>query len=196
MSNNKYYGRQMSYVSRDTSAIETNSSTPSWFEDFVKSLEKEAVQSRQEAENTADMISSILHQKSKYSSVEEAVLDMQRRTGLFDIINKLANIQTPKLLLDKPELKTFIDNYVSDRPGTAIDAVIYEIFRIKELKAQLPQNSDVPDDVKKYISEKIIESRALYPSKEQNQNLGKVDNDMSSADTHTSDPFGGCVPAK
>src|SRR5271169_374332 len=94
----KYYGRASSNISRDTSSVETSGREPSWFADYVKNLEKEAVKSKRDDYSLYDQINGILGNKSKYSSVEEAVLDMQRRTGLLDLLNqkKQANIETQK----------------------------------------------------------------------------------------------------
>src|ERR1700743_1705809 len=162
----KYYGRSLSNISRDTSSTDSGDREPSWFSDYVKNLEKEAVKSKKEDYALFDQINSILGNKSKYSSVEEAVLDMQRRTGLLGLLNQKKQAQAlneskhqdSEFFSKIPELKIFIDNYVEDRPGTAVDAVIHDLLKIKSIKEKLPDGDDVPEEIKRYINDKISES--------------------------------------
>jgi hypothetical protein len=202
----KHYSRSQSVVSRDTSFSEVNSKEPSWFSDFVSNLEKESAKSKKDDYSIYDQINSILGNKSKYSTVEEAVLDMQKRTGLTDLINqkKQAQDQTTnkhqksKMLNDIPQLKTFIDNYVEDRPGASVESVVHDVLKVKSIKDKLPDGDDLPDDVRHYINDKITEVNMLNPkTNEEDLDLGKLD--MSSSDENTSadnDPFGGCEPVK
>ena len=197
---NKFNARSLSTISRDTNSIEATSKEPSWFNDFVSNLEKNSVQSKQQI-STFDQINQILGNKSKYSTVEEAVLDMQKRTGLYDYLRtKSAQGQTPTvfppLFKDIPELQTFIDNFVKDRPGVSVEAVIHDILRLQSIKQKLPQSDDVPDDVKHYINGKILECKQNHPEKTDELGLGKLDLSTDENTAKDNDPFRGCTPAK
>src|SRR3984957_13326671 len=128
MPSNKYYGRSVSTISRDNGGVERGERGPSWFNDFVSNLEKNSIKSKRDI-SMLEQINNILGNKSKYSNVEEAVLDMQKRTGLFDFLNsKRASDQNnlqevPAIFTKIPAMKTFIDNYVGDRPGTSVESV-------------------------------------------------------------------------
>lgn len=200
----KYYGRSPSHISRDTSSTESGGREPSWFSDFVNNFEKEAVKSKKDDYSLFDQINSILGNKSKYSSVEEAVLDMQRRTGLLGLLTqrKQAQVKTEqkyqssKLLNKIPSLKTYIDNYVEDRPGTSVDAVVHDLLKVKSIKEKLPDGDDVPEEIRHYINDKITEISMLRPpSGEEDLELGKLDLSTDDNTSSDNDPFGGCTPA-
>lgn len=201
----RYHGRSPSHISRDTGSVETGEREPSWFGEFVNNLEKSGVKSKKEDLALFDQINNILGNKSKYSSVEEAVLDMQRRTGLLDLLaqkkesgaavqKKHANLQ---IFTQIPLLKTFIDNYIDDRPGTSVDAVVHDLLKIKSIKEKLPEGDDVSDDIRRYINDKITETNMQRPpSGEDNLQLGKLDLSTDDNVSSDNDPFAGCMPAK
>jgi hypothetical protein len=200
----KYYGRAPSTISRDTSSTESAGREPSWFSDFVNNFEKEAVKSKKDDYSLFDQINNILGNKSKYSSVEEAVLDMQRRTGLLGLLTqrKQAQVETDqkhqnsKLLNEIPSLKTYIDNYVEDRPGTSVDAVVHDLLKVRSIKEKLPEGDDVPEEIRRYINDKITEINMQRPSTgEEDLELGKIDLDTDENTASDNDPFGGCTPA-
>jgi hypothetical protein len=193
----KYFTRNPSVISRDNSSFDRGDRTPSWFNDFANNLEKESAKSKREDYSIFDQMNNILGNKSKYSTVAEAVEDMQRRTGLFDILRKkqASNIEHANIALFKeiPVLKTYIDNYVDDRPGTSVEAVIHDLLKIKTIKEKLPQSDDVPIEVKKYINSKIMEANKNTVKNDSDEmELGKLDltQDVDSVD----DPLGICMP--
>lgn len=196
--------RSKTYVHRDSDAVESSDRTPSWFNEFSKNLEKEAVKSKREDYSLFDQINNILGNKSKYSSVEEAVLDMQKRTGLFDVLSKRkeASAQLAKKYANSeyinniPGLKAFIDNYVEERPGTSVEAVVHDLLKFKPIKSKLPEG-DIPLEVRKYINDKIYEVSIMHPRPEENNlNLGKTDLSQDENTNSDNDPFGGCEPTK
>lgn len=197
----KYHSRNSFSISRDENSFDKDYNQPDWAKDIDAKL-KEAVKSRKEDNSLFNQINNILGNKSKYSSVEEAVLDMQKRTGLFDLINKKAQsnqlIKQPDIFTKIPDLKTFIDNYIEDRPGTSIEAVIHNLLKIKSIKDKLPENDDVPLDIKKYINDKIGECNKNnnFLNETNNGQIGKLD--MSNADDAQTmvdnNPFSGCDP--
>ncbi len=200
---NKYSPRLNGIISRDTDSRDNETKLPSWLENFAKDLQKTSVQSRQQDESTYDQISNILGNKSKFSSVEEAVQDMRRRTGFEAFINaksekennkKIAENVQPALFSELPKVKIFIDNYIQDRPGTAIEAVIHalEQYFSKELSQE-----HLDDSLRRYIDSKILETKNLNPDDQNNDlNIGKLDKNDSDDISSNSDVFQGCMPAK
>jgi superfamily I DNA/RNA helicase len=194
---NKYHGRSISTISRDNSPIEVSSKEPSWFNDFVSNLEKNSVQTKKEL-STFEQINQILGNKSKYSTVEEAVMDMQKRTGLYDYLRtKSAQEHKEHALFDTiPELKTYIDNFVKDRPGVSVDAVVHDILRYPPIKEKLPNSDDVPSDIKEYINGQILEAKKSHSHSGEDLNIGKMDLSTDENTAKDNDPFGGCTPHK
>jgi len=194
---NKYFTRNSSIISRDESSFDRGDKTPSWFNEYAAILEKDSAKSKKQDYSLFDQINSILGNKSKYSTVAEAVEDLQKRTGLYDILQKKqasdlkhGNIQ---LFKEIPVLKTYIDNYIDDRPGTSVEAVIHDLLKIKTIKDKLPQSDDVPIEVKQYISYKIGEVGASVPKNDNdNLELGKID--LSKDVAVVDDPLGICMP--
>lgn len=204
MSNQKYYGRSVSNISRDNSATDNCNREPSWFAEYVNNLEKAAVKSKKDDYALFDQINNILGNKSKYSNVEEAVLDMQRRTGLLELLNQKKQAQTnfkskydnSEIFKKIPTLKIYIDNYVEDRPGTSVEAVIHDLLKIKSIKENLPEGDDVPEDVKRYINDKISQSNTSGNDiNKENLDLGKLDLSTDDNVSDDNDPFKGCTPA-
>lgn len=200
----KYYGRATS-ISRDMSSYDSGGNAPSWFGEFVDNLEKAAVKSKKDDHNLFDQINNILGNSSKYSNVEEAVLDMQRRTGLLELLRQKKQAQlltdkkyeNSKLLTEIPQLKTFIDNYVEPRPGTSVDAVVHDLLKIKSIKDKLPEGDDVPEEIRRYINDKITEVNMEHPSSTGSDlDLGKLDLSTNDNTASDNDPFSGCMPAK
>jgi hypothetical protein len=197
MSNNKYYGRSSSVISRDNSAFDSGDRGPSWFSDYVENLEKAAVKSKKEDYNIFDSINNIIGNKSKYSNVEEAVIDMQKRTGLYDLLHKKEASAEPEIFKKIPQMKIFIDNFVEDRPGISVEAVVHDMIKINDIRANLPEKTDVSDDVKTYISNKIKEKQLKNPKKDlNNPELGKADLSVDDGVSSDNDPFKGCDPAR
>jgi hypothetical protein len=195
----KYY-RSMPPISRDNGAIDRGEPTPAWLSEFTNNLEKEAVKSKQEDYSLYDQINSILGNKSKYSTVQEAVEDMKKRTGLSLYLDQLkATAQAQTSLFEQiPELRTFIDNYVKARPGTSIDAVIHDLLKIKSIQNKLPKSDDVPDEIKRYINDQIASARDSSPASHSGENLqlGKVDLSVDDDLTNENNPFRGCEPTR
>lgn len=197
--------RQNHFISRDVDHYDSGDKEPSWFKDYVKNLEKEAVKSKKDDYALFDQINSILGNKSKYSSVEEAVLDMQRRTGLLGLLLKKKEAQAAiskkyenaKIFGDIPNMKIFIDNYIESRPGTSVDAVVHDLLRDPSIKNKLPEGDDVPIEVRHYINDKLLESKIMHPeSGEENLELGKIDLSTDDNSSSDNDPFASCMPAK
>jgi hypothetical protein len=193
----RYYTRNSPIISRDESAFDRGGKLPSWLSDYADSIEKESVKSKKQDYSIFDQISSILGNKSKYSTVDEAVLDMQKRTGLYDLMQQKKSIASKsdhiEMFKTNPDLKTYIDNYIEDRPTTSVEAVIHNLLKIKSIKDKLPTGDDVPEDVKHYINDKIKEVLSFDAHQNNDQmELGKLDitEDTSVVD----DPLAACLP--
>lgn len=197
---NKYYNRSSFTVSRDNDDVIPSSKQSDWMTDFANALEKSAVKSKREDYALFDQITNILGNKSKYSTVDEAVEDLKKRTGLSAYLDQIksASVAADQIqaFKDVPELKTFIDNYVSDKPGTTPEAVVHNALNIKSIKEKLPHGDDVSDDVKKYINNKLIEMKQQDgTNNSEDMHLGK--SDMSVNDSLAKDdPFSLCEPAR
>lgn len=207
-----YYTRGVPMVSRDEDTREAPESHRSdWFSEFAARLAKEAATpaarpTGKPEPSLYDQISQILGaqpKKTKYSSVEDAVSDMRRRTGLTELLAKQAQDasesgDTPELFTAVPDARVFIDNYIEDRPGTSVDACVAAMMRIPSIKSQLPDVDDVAEDVKRYINAKLSEQERLNPQPSLGQGIGKADvskvDDASMA--RDNNPFGGCEPVK
>lgn len=194
---NKYYRHQPS-VSRDPSFTTVSEKVPNWLSDFANSFEKESAKPKSQSYSLYDQINGILGQKSKYSTVEEAVDDMKKRTGLSDYIEQIKQAQgmmeAQNPFAKMPEVKTFIDNYVKEHPGTSVDAVIHELLKLNPVKEHLPQKDDVPEAIKRYINTQITETRSNTGQTSEHLQLGKVDLKNDKNTVKDNDPFSGCMP--
>lgn len=190
--------RPMKIITRDNFATERAEKVPSWFEQFAENLQKEAVKSKRDDYSLFNELHSIIGKKPKYSSVEEAVLDMQKRTGLYDVLNKKKQnnkkYASYEILQQIPEIKIFVDNYIDARPGTSIPAVIHDLLKINSIREKLPNSDDVPSEIKEYIADKLKEiNLSNGDNTSENMQLGKVD---VSFDEHSDndDFFAICLP--
>jgi hypothetical protein len=195
----KFYVRNQPVISRDTEAREHSSKRPDWFEEFSNSIANNSTEPKKDQTSTFDQINRILGNKSKYSNVGEAVLDMQKRTGLYELLKKRAEMNTnmPEIFSEVPDMRIFIDNYVGDRPGVSVEAVVNALLKVRDVKNKLPEHDDVPLDVRQYINDKIAESDMLHPKNESNMQLGKLDVSIDEgSESRDNSPFAGCEPMK
>src|SRR5271170_1274484 len=127
------YVRHQSVVSRQS---DENISEDHWLKNFQKSLLKGAVQPRAVDSSLFDQINSIMNGKSKYTSVDHAVADMQERSGLTAYLDKVSKSSEeesnktktasdnhniidkevkgkilPKVFQKCPQIKTTLENY-------------------------------------------------------------------------------------
>lgn len=179
-----------SYRNSPAFSRDDNTKAPDWFKDFANNLEKNSVQPKS---NTYDQIADILGIKSRYSSVEEAVSDMRKRVGL-DVLLAKASFESPKAFEVLPKTKIFVDNFIADRPGVAIEAVVHALEKF--FGGQLGQEY-LDDSLRAYINKKIMENEQFTDNSDSDDmHLGKVDTDITNADDLNSDVFQGCTPTK
>lgn len=178
-------------IVRDTSFtdFQETSREPSWMNDYLAAVEKYSVKSKQEDAQLFNQINQILgNSKSKYSSVEEAVLDMQKRTGLYDLLQKTAAEQ-PELFKTLPQLKDFIDARIHDHPGSAVDAIVAAILEVPLFKNSIPSGEDMPSDVKKYINNKKAEFETHNPDKNNYTGLGETNLELDNNTVRDNNPL-------
>lgn len=164
-------GNNSSFQRTDEVTIERSVNCPDWLEEFAEKL---AIQEQQllvkNASKTAveiarnrdvhqpsiyEMMSSIINkQKPKFSSVEEAVIEYQKRTGLSDYLKRNADDQIkllasqivqaseeivedfekknskPTIIENFPEIENFIVNTLETNNKIQIPALLHDIISI------------------------------------------------------------------
>ena len=196
MSNEKHYNKSGFAISRDPSSIERGEKEPDWFKDYVANMEANAAKTR--PSSIFEDISGILGGKNKFSTVEEVVDDMAKRTGLYQMQQKKASeagkFDNIEIFKEVPNMKTYIDNFIEDRPGTSIESLLHDMRKVKSIKDKLPA-SDVPLDVKLYINDKLFQKKQENPDTgREDMNLGKVDMEVDDNLANENNPFQGCEP--
>lgn len=214
------YTRYQSVVSRQS---DENADGEHWLNQFEKSLQKGAVQPRNEEASLFDQINSVMNGKSKHSSVAAAVEEMRERSGLTaylqtslktseDISNegatKTASDQnkvidkkvdmTPIVIKKCPQIKTTLDNYIRDSKGNLpIPAIIDKIRAIHHNDASDPKDWE-DDKLLMLVSTLNLRAKKDNPATYENySNLGARDNmDDSEIDPSNTDAFHALQPAK
>lgn len=209
----------MPVISRESDNVD-NGPTPSWMSEFAKSLSKVSVQPYKHEDSVFDQISSIINSsKPKHSSVDDAVKDMQERSGLVayqDRMKALAeNIKTAgccehdhgdedkkkvkvKIFELKPQIQSTFDNVITDTHGNLdIPAII---DRVKGIHRKDVSDDAAWDDdgLMGYVNDKCIEVKKMNPdiSDDDNLNLGKIPNfDEKDIDRSNDDALFSLTPA-
>lgn len=179
-------------ISRDTSYSTYANEEPSWAKDYFEAVEKYSVKSHKEDSALFDQINQILgNSKSKYSSVEEAVLDMQKRTGLYDLLQKKAADESPSMFDQFPDLKDFIKDKVEAFPGSAVSAIADSILQEPKYKNAIPAGQQVPREIEEYINK--IKSEVLNQNNDDRTN-GKIDLDIDNNTLKNNNPLSSLNP--
>jgi len=179
-------------------------SLPNWLKEYssklekIETLDKEAVESAKTKQvQTNSLIQQILGVTPKFSSVEEAVHDLQKRTGLqayLELTTKKANqVESLRTLFKKyPDILTFINNRVeSSKDANVISDDLSKSYLKQYISTDLeePLRSFIFAKVKKH-SEQLQENRESLPS-------GKMDNQLDMRDNNSNnDYFASCMPSK
>ncbi len=109
----------MPLVTRQSYDVEKSPVMPSWLKDFANTLEKSAVEPMRNEPTIYDQISSIMGgtSKSKYPTVEAAVEDLKKRTGLAQLLNETVAKETPtkkRANLDIEKAKSYCEGCKTD----------------------------------------------------------------------------------
>jgi hypothetical protein len=210
---NKYV-RHQSVISRNA---DEQIDEDHWVKELQKRLEKGAVQPRPVDSFLFDQINSIMNNKSKYPSVEAAVLDMKERSGLTAYLDNLNKKSTdnnqqktasdennvidksiPLLLQKHPAAKTTIENYIRDTKGNLpVPAIIDKIRSIHQNDVSDAQVWD-DDNLIRYVSKENLEAKQNNSGNYENyDNLGARDTlGDSELDPENTDAFHSLMPAK
>lgn len=222
MSSDKY-SRHNSVVSRQS---DENISEDHWLKNFQKSLQKGAVQPRNVDSSLFDQINSIMNGKSKYTSVDHAVQDMQERSGLtayLDKINKTSGEERdtsvkaktasdnqdamhkevkgkvlPVVFQKCPQIKTTLENYIRDTKGNLpVPAIIAKIQSIHEKDVSDAKDWDDDNLIREVSRQNLMAKRDNPASYENYANLGSRDHDdPSDVDPSNTDAFHALTPVK
>jgi hypothetical protein len=195
---------------------ETGADLPLWLERFADELgkQKTAVEVAREREDSiADQMHQILHGKrSRYSSVEEAVADYQKRTGLLAFQKKMEDVkmkafaaeiaadddkkkdEIPKLIKDHPQIDAYIRNFIATNPSESLPAIVFGI--LETFGRSGINEQDIDYEVNKYINS--ILAGARRPIEQVNMNIGKgvgLRQDSNMARDPNRDAWVGLIPA-
>lgn len=208
------YQRHQSVISRNS---DNSFEEDYWLKRFYKSLQKEAVQPKHVDQSLFEQMNAIMNGKSKHTSVEAAVEDMKRRSGLIDYLEKIKlseqnsdagvkvanekeqnNELIPNVVKKSPFIKSTIENYIRDTKGNlSVPAIIDKVRSIHH--NDVSDSKDWEDDkLIIYISNLNLKAKKDNPDIFQSyQNLGTHDSDSASdMDPANTDAFHALNPAK
>lgn len=192
-------------MSRNTK-ITSQYSDQFWTNEIEKSLEKTAVQPKRVDDSVFNQINSIMNNKSKYSSVEEAVIDMMQRSGYSDYkkvssndsSNRKSASTEPRLFETEigNDIKNFIENKVkSSRGQFDVGAIIGDIKTV--FGNQIIDKKLLDDPVLSiYINEANKAEMKDSPKDSVNLNMGKANYDDIDPGPENTDAFYGLNPAR
>jgi len=189
-----------------------------WLKQFQKSLLKDAVQPKAQ-ESLFDQINTIMNGKSKYTSVDSAVKDMQERSGLTAYLNKISETaaekpsakkvvasdnqeaidkKVPMVFRKHPAIKTTLENYIkSTRGNLPVPAIIDKLRSIHQNDVSDAQDWEDPKLLIE-VSGQNLKEKSNNPDNFTNYNhLGNHDSDSAGdIDASNTDAFLSLTPAK
>lgn len=192
-----------------------------WLKQFQKSLLKDAVQPRN-PNNLFEQINSIMNGKSKYTSVDAAVQDMQERSGLTAYLDKISKVSerepsakkvvasdnqqaidkkvdmTPVVIKKHPPILKTFENYISENKGNqVVPAIISHVQSIHQNDCSDAKDWD-DDKLIRLVSKLNLRAKKNNPSSYENHNnLGRRDSDADSdIDPSNNDAFFSLTPVK
>jgi hypothetical protein len=216
------YSRHQSVVTRQS---DENISEDHWLKNFQKTLQKGAVQPRNES-SLFDQINSIMNGKSKYTSVDHAVKDMQERSGLtayldkinktsgeerdtsvkaktasdsHNVIDKEVKGKTIPIVFEKcPQSKKTLENYIRDTKGNLpVPAIIEKLRSIHQNDVSDAKDWDDDNLIREVSRQNLMAKRDNPASYENYANLGSRDSDADSEiDPSNTDAFHALTPVK
>lgn len=194
-----------------------------WLKKFQKSLLKDAVQPKKQ-ESLFEQINSIMNGngRSKYTSVDAAVKDMQERSGLTAYLDKMNKTSkegpstkkvvasdnqqaidkkvdmTPIVVKKHPPILKTLENYINDTKGNqVVPAIISHIQAIHQNDCSDAKDWD-DDKLIRLVSKLNLNAKKNNPNSYDNySNLGKRDSDANSeVDPSNTDAFFALTPVK
>lgn len=197
---------------------------PSWLKSFADQMSNnktavEVARERNESSSFFDQISNIISGKSRFATVESAVEDMQKRTGLAEYLNKLQasanktrderlrsaaqlinqNQEIPDLVKKNPDIKNFIEDRIAAKHGRISKHAIQ--LDLESFFSNSPgiEKKDLLDPaLLNYIQNKIDEISSRYPSTDDYSNMGKstANESQDKDDSLNNDAFHWAEPNK
>lgn len=101
-----------------------------WMNEFVNQLQKQSVESKTNENLYKQIVHIMNNTKSRFSSIEEVVADMQERAGVKNLLKKeaeenISKLTEPEVIINNPKLKELLKNYIAKTFGSAsVPAVI------------------------------------------------------------------------
>jgi len=196
----KKFSRVSPVITKEGSSVQKSGDVSDWMSNFLNSLEKNATRSAEEDKSMFGQISQILGNKPKYSNVEEAVLDMQKRSGLYDFLtsakvdDKLTKKQANNVeALDYEGIKDYIQNYVRSFPGSPAHIVLENLAN-SSVGKKVPKEK-LNKELVEYINDIINSSVTKYQTPP--VSVGKIDTHDSEGDISANDDFfKSCITSK
>ena len=211
------YQRHQSVISRQSDSSSTDSF---WSDRYQDTLDKSAVTSRQN-HNIYDELNSIMNgAKSKYTSVQAAVEDMKKRSGLTDYLDKInkqseneskedqkvvtaqstkgQDDSVPIVIRQCPQILQTLQNIIRDTNGnSSLPAIIQ---RLQTIHSKDITDSAEWDDERliRLVSKMNLEAKSQHPEVQNNfSHLGLRDKDMNAdIDPSNTDAFHGLMPQR
>lgn len=189
------------YASRISPFVQKNSEESELSSDFISKLSVQPYRSESDSMSVADQISAIINgRRPKYSSVEDAVKEMQERSGFKAHQDKLkvladriksaaAEEEKIRVFKENPFIKNTIDNFIIDTKGNLPIPSI--IDRIKSIHKKDVSDDSAWDDesLMNYINLVSLKAKKDHPdvNDSNHQNLGHLpnydENDIAKSNT-------------
>lgn len=201
--------RHLPSITKESSSKSISKSEFSLVQEFEKNLEKLSVQPYK-ADNIYEQISSIMGNKSKYSTVQAAVKDMQDRSGLTAYLKSINNNDSDKtkkrasenneesisIFKLLPQVKFTVDNYIEATDGkSSIPAIV---DKIKSIHGHEVGDASCWNEYSflNYIKNKVEDIKSRNPLENQvYENLGTNKFDINdSVDASNTDAFFALTP--
>jgi hypothetical protein len=198
----KYNNRQEYIISTVNNA---KNREDSWLTEFESQLKKQAVQPKRVDQSMYEQINSIINGKSKHTSVDAAVQDMQRRSGYLDYISNKKVAETeevkknskPDLFLTHPHIEITVNNYCTDTKGQQdVPSILEQIKSIH--KKDVADNSLWDQESLIKFIDQLNEKCKQSHNHEHDQNLGKLhfQSGKEDIDPGNYDAWHGLMPVK
>jgi len=196
---------------------------PDWLsrfaDEYAQTESKTAVEvmrERDEQSSIFERMNTIMNgaPTSPYSSVEEAVTDYQKRTGLVeyqklaiaqeiidagnseDAEKKTPELETPELLKTNPQIGTFISNVLDTQYGIQLPAILHGIM---EMFGREVRESDLDSpDLVRYINQ-LVQSKNRKPYDSSDISIGRgigTETEVYELNDPNRDPFIGLMPKR
>jgi len=200
----KYNNRYEYTVNR---TVDNQEKEDRWLSELEQRLTKSAVQPKRVDQSMFDQINSIIGGNSKFKSVQDAVDEMQRRSGYLDYLHKKtaqdeeqkksqSDKKNIELFNQHPEIEMTFKNYIESTSGNQdVPSIIHHVKAIHQHDVADDSLWD-NDDVITYVHNLNQSTQDKKPS-EPSHNLGRIDlnTGKQNVDLANDDMWAGLMPA-